>query len=118
MLRPYTTLRRLALFRPRHHGARPGAGPLDRMIGRGPAVLGEAARAAPGLGDPFAGERAALDLAQQLLHLGFDLVAHDPRAPRVVAVLRRVADRVAHELHPAAVHAIHDELQLVQALEV
>src|SRR5881394_630023 len=118
MLRPYTTLGRLSFFCPRHHRPQLRSDLLDRVLPRATTELGEATRATTRLRNPLARERAALNLLEDLLHLGLHLRAHDARPPRVVAILRRVADGVAHELHAAAVHQIHDELQLVQALEV
>src|SRR3954452_42342 len=44
----------------------------------------------PVLGDPLAGERAVLDLAQDALHGVARGVGDDPLAAREVAVLRRV----------------------------
>ena len=46
------------------------------------------------------------------------LVVHDARTARVVAVLGRVGDRVTHPRQAALVDQVHDQLQLVQALEV
>ena len=42
----------------------------------------------------------------------------DPRAGDVVAVLGGVADAEAHEVEAAAVHQVHDQLELVHRLEV
>ena len=70
------------------------------------------------LGDPAGGERAVLDLGEDLLHGGPDVVVDDPRPGDVVAVLGRVADAEAHEVEAAAVHEVDDELQLVHRLEV
>ena len=70
------------------------------------------------LGDPARGERAVLDLGQDLLHRRPDVVVDDPRAADVVAVLGRVADAEAHEVEPAAVHQVDDQLELVHRLEV
>ncbi len=61
---------------------------------------------------------AVLDLAEDLLHLGPDVVVDDARAARVVAVLGRVGDREAHALQALLVHQVDDQLELVQALEV
>src|SRR2546425_587457 len=118
MLRPYTTRPRLPLFRPRHHGPQLGADLLDRMRRAGLAQRLEPAAPAPGLGDPLPRKAAGLDVGQDALHGGAHLRRHDLRAPRIVAVFRGVADRVPHELHPAAIYQVHDQLQLVHALEV
>ena len=47
-----------------------------------------------------------------------DALVDDPRARHVVAVLGGVADAEAHEVEPAAVQQVDDELQLVHRLEV
>ena len=70
------------------------------------------------LGDPARGERAVLDLREDLLHRRADVVVDDPRAADVVAELGRVADAEAHEVEAAAVHQVDDELELVHRLEV
>ena len=62
-------------------------------------------------------ERAALDLAQDVLHGRLDAL-DDARPGDVVAVLGRVADAEAHEVEAAAVHQVDDELELVHRLEV
>src|SRR5450759_3870108 len=67
---------------------------------------------------PLLGIVAVLDLLEDLPHRAAGRLGHDARAGRVVAVLGRVADRIAHVVEAAPVHEIHDELQLVQALEV
>jgi heterodisulfide reductase subunit B len=46
------------------------------------------------------------------------LVGDDLRAAVVIAVLRGVADGVAHVVEPALVDQVDDELHLVQALEI
>ena len=66
----------------------------------------------------FVGERAVLDLGEDLLHLGLGLVGDDARAGDVVAPLGGLGDRPAHLLQAALVHQVDDQLQLVQALEV
>src|SRR5690348_1252568 len=48
------------------------------------------------LGDPLAGERPGLDLAEHVLHGLAGGVGDDPPAAREVAVLGRVGDRVTH----------------------
>ena len=68
-------------------------------------------------GDPARRERPALDVGQDVLHRGLGPLGH-PRAGDVVAVLRGVADAEAHEVEPAAVHQVDDQLQLVHRLEV
>ena len=55
---------------------------------------------------------------EDLLIAASRLVVDDPRAARVVAVLGRVGDRVAHPGQALLVHQVDDQLELVQALEV
>jgi len=83
------------------------------VLGLGPAQRLEAGGARARLADPLAREAAGLDVRQHAPHGGAYLVGHDLGAARVVAVLRRVADRAAHEAHPAAVHQVDDQFQLV-----
>src|SRR5438046_3520029 len=118
MLRPYTTQPRFALFRPRHHRAQLGAHLFDRMLRAGLAQRLEPAAPAAALGDPLAREAAGLDVGEDALHRRANFRRYDLGASCVVAVLRGVADRVAHELHAAAIHQVHDQLELVHALEV
>ncbi len=67
---------------------------------------------------PVLGEGAVLDLGEDLLHLGLGGVGDDARAGDVVAPLGGLGDGPAHLLQAALVHEVHDQLQLVQALEV
>src|SRR5437764_5045951 len=110
--------RGLALLRPWHHGAELRPHALDEVVVLLLAHALEVGAPLPALGDPLAGERAAPDVGEDPLHLGPDRRGDQPGAAGVVAVLRGVADRIAHELHPAAVHQVHDQLELVQALEI
>ena len=68
--------------------------------------------------DPLAGERAALDVVEDPLHLLAHVLVDHALAARVVAELGGVRDRVAHAAEPALVHQVDDQLQLVQALVV
>ena len=111
-------LGRLALLRPRHHGPELRPDPLDLVVPVGQTHPLEVGPPVAVLGQPFAGERAALDLVKDPPHLGAGLLGDDPRSAGVVAVLGGVTDRVAHELHPAPVHEVHDQLELVEALEI
>ncbi len=52
------------------------------------------------------------------VHLLADLLADDALAAGHVAVLGGVGDRVAHAADAVLVDEVHDELELVQALEV
>src|SRR5215217_5655641 len=70
------------------------------------------------LRDPLARERAGLDLAQDVLHRLAGRVRDDPLAAGEVAVFRRVRDRVVHPGDALLVDQVHDELELVEALEV
>src|SRR3954451_14365640 len=72
----------------------------------------------PVLGDPLACELARLALAEHVLHRLAGGLRDDPLAARVVAVLGRVRDRVAHAADPLLVHQVDDQLHLVEALEV
>src|SRR5436190_106211 len=70
------------------------------------------------LGDPAGRERAVLDLAEDLAHRPPDLVVDDPRPGDVVTVLGGVGNAEAHEVEPAAVHQVDDELELMHRLEI
>src|SRR5690606_25738319 len=70
------------------------------------------------LADPLLGELAALDLGEDLLHLGPCLIGNDARTAGQVSVLGRIGDRVPHSLDALLVDQIDDQLQLVQALEI
>ena len=112
----------LALFElcvdPGHHRAQLLALGLDLVgltLGAHPL---EVLLAGAVLRDPLARERAVLDLAEHVLHRLAGRVGDDPLAARQVAVLGRVGDRVAHARDPLLVHEVHDQLELVQALEV
>ena len=66
----------------------------------------------------LAGEAAILDAREDDLHRGLRLGGDHLGAGGVVAVLGGVGDGVAHLGHAALVHEVHDELHLVEALEV
>src|SRR5438477_1653413 len=103
---------------PRHHRAEPRADLLDLGTPcRLPHSL-EVREAVLGLAHPLLRELAALDLVQDAAHLRAGLLVDDARPARVVAVLGRVGDRVAHPAHPALVEEVDDELKLVETLEV
>src|SRR6266511_5722295 len=108
----------LGLADPAHHVAQALPDLLDRVGPLGLAVLLEHRPADLVLDDELLRELAGLDLAEDLPHLVLRLRVHDARAARVVPVLRRVRDGVAHPGEAAFVHEVHDELQLVEALEV
>src|SRR5207248_7413066 len=113
MLRPYTTRPRLPLLRPRHHGPQLGTHLLNRMLRARLAQRREPAAPAAALGDPLAREAAGLDVGEDALHRRANFRRYDLGASGVVAVLSGVADRVPHELHAAAIHQVHDQLELV-----
>src|ERR687888_2072212 len=111
--------RSLALSpQPGHHLAQRPPGPLDRVVGAGLAHAQEVRPALVVLGDPFAGERAGLDVGEDARHGGPRLRPDHPRPAGVVAVLGRVGHRVAHAGQAALVEQVDDQLQLVEALEV
>jgi len=56
--------------------------------------------------------------AEELPHLLAHRGTNDAVAPREIPVLGRIADRMPHEAEAATIDEIHDELQLVQTLEV
>ena len=78
----------------------------------------EPERARLALRHPLLRVGAAADVGQQAGHGAPRLRRDHARPAHVVAVLRGVRDRVAHVRQAAAVHEVHDQLQLVQALEV
>src|SRR3954470_2835372 len=103
---------------PRHHRAQPRADLLDLGSPCLLAHLLEVREAVLGLSDPLLRELPALDLVEDAAHLRSGLLVHHARPARVVAVLRRVGDRVPHPAHAALVEEVDDELELVEALEV
>src|SRR6266516_3775789 len=108
----------LAFFSPRHHGAQPRADLLDRVLLRFAPQLSEPWRTGAAFRDPFFRERPAADVGEQPPHLLTHRRADDAVAARQIAVFGGIADRMPHEAETAAVDEIHDELQLVQTLEV
>src|SRR5438045_2603257 len=77
-------------------GAQLGADRLD-LVGVVEAAGGlEAGLAGLALADPLRGELAGLDVLEDALHLGARLLRHEARARHVLAVFRRVGDRVVH----------------------
>src|SRR4029450_1296922 len=103
---------------PAHHRAESLADLLDLVVRLG-APRGEEARAVRlVLEHPLSRELAALDLLQDLLHLGADVIVDHAGPAAVVTELRGVGHRVAHVREPALVEQVDDQLQLVHALEV
>ena len=88
------------------------------MIAVGGAEAFELLAAGLVLLDPAVRERAVLDLGEDLVHRVANALVDDPRAGHVVAVLGGVADAEAHEVEPAAVQQVDDQLELVHGLEV
>src|SRR5450759_1550468 len=101
-----------------HCLAKPGADLLDLVVAARLAHLLEVGLTGLVLGDPRGRKAAVLDLVQDLAHLVAGASVDDSRTRHVVSVLGRVADREAHEVHPAAVHQVYDELEFVHDLEV
>src|SRR3712207_5160340 len=85
---------------------------LERLVGGVRAHAPKLALAGVHLGDPLTGERPVPDLAEDVAHPRADVVVDDDGAARVVAVLRRVGDRVAHVREPALPHEVDDQLEL------
>src|SRR3954451_17972381 len=81
---------------PRHHRAQPLAELLDLVLRGAAAHRLEAGLARGVFQHPFARETAALDLTEDPLHLGPDVLVDDPGYAQVVAVLDCVRARVAH----------------------
>ena len=69
-------------------------------------------------GDPFFGESAGLDLAEDLLHFLFGLRRDDPRPGHELALLGGVGDGMVHPVDAAFVNEVHDQLHFMQALEI
>ena len=88
------------------------------MCGTGGTQGVEVRPARLGLLDPLAGELARLNLLQDLLHLLLGGRGDHARPAGDVAVLGGVRDAVAHPRDALFVHQVHDELHLVEALEV
>ena len=70
------------------------------------------------LEDPLPGKLTGLDLLQDVAHLGPDPFVDDPVAPGQVAVLGRVADRIAHVRDAVLIDQVDNQLHLVQTLKV
>ena len=68
--------------------------------------------------DPLLGESSALDGLKLTAHAVFHRFVDDLGANRDIAIFRRLRDGETHPGNSTLVHEIHDELELVQALEV
>src|SRR5450756_3160579 len=78
--------------------------------------VGPAARVV--LLDPHAGPGPILDLLEDLLHVLPNVGVYNLWTGGVVAHLGRVAHGVAHHLEAAPIDQVHDQLHLVETLEV
>src|SRR5882724_9497004 len=103
---------------PAHQRAELRADLLDLLSLLGLAALEEGGLAAVELLDQLAGEGAVLDLAEDLAHLLAGGLVDQPRAAGVAAELGGIRHRPVHLGNAALVHEVHDQLHLVQALEV
>src|SRR5262245_15784759 len=103
---------------PRHESAQLAPDLLDRVLRGLLPQLAEVRLAAAVLRHPLVGKRPRLDVVEDLLHRLARLLADDALAARHVAVLRRVADGVAHVGDAAFVDQVDDQLHLVEAFEV
>src|SRR5580658_8263745 len=99
-----------ALLEEGHHRAQLGADALDRLILGRLAHSQEVLASAAVFGKPGAREFHALDLAQDLLHLGTSLRVDDARATRVVAILSRIGNRITHVAEAALINQVDDQL--------
>src|SRR3990172_4492679 len=112
------SLRGLLRREERHHLAQASAHLFDLVMTLRRSSRQEVDRPPPGLGQPFGGECSRLHLGEDLLHGPASLRSDDTSAPRVVAVLGGVGDRVPHPGEPALVEEVDDQLQLREGLEV
>src|SRR5690606_29551730 len=103
---------------PGHHGAQLRTDLFDLGFGIDAATRDERR----GTGGIFQNEAlgvfTGLDVLEALAHGSAGLVGHDARAGHVLAILRVVGDGVVHVGNAAFVDQVHDQLELVQALEV
>ena len=106
------------LRQPTHHAAQLRAHDFDRMLLLFFAQLVEVRAARFVLGNPLFREVAGLNVGQNLLHRLARLVADNLLSARQVAVLGGVRDRVAHAAQSTFVDQVHDQLHLMQALEI
>src|SRR5687767_9270302 len=90
----------------RHEFAQFRANLFDRMRGAGLAHFAEARASRAVLGDPLFGELPGLDLVEDALHFLLGVGVHDARTARVVAVLGRRRDRIAHARNATGIHEI------------
>ena len=68
--------------------------------------------------EPVFGKRSVLDIVQHVFHSLFRSIADDPRACRVIAIFRRIADGIAHLGHAAFVHEVYDHLHFVERFKI
>src|SRR5919199_2150053 len=96
-----------------HHAPQFAPDLLDRVVAVDLAHTIEIRPAGVVFFDPFLGEGSALNVLEQLTHGRSRLLGDDPGAGGVVAVLGRIADRVAHIVEATLVEEVDDQLQLV-----
>src|ERR1700733_7740591 len=91
------------LFQERHHFAQLGAHLFDGLVFLTLSHAEEFCAAGFVFAQPLFGELARLNLRQNLLHLGARLGVDDARTARIIAVLRRIGNRVAHVAEAALI---------------
>src|SRR5580704_2457544 len=96
----------LAFFEERHHLAQLLADGFNRSICSLGAQRIELVAARLVFRDPLAGKLDGLNLGKDLAHFLARLVGDDARTARVVAILRRVRNRIAHITESALVNKI------------
>src|SRR6476660_4744938 len=109
---------RLALVQPGHHRAQALTDLLDLAVLRIGPHLQEVLAAGLVLGHPLPGEGAVLDPVEQLLHALADVRIDHLRTGVIRPVFRSIADRVQHVGDAVLVDLVHDQFDLVQALEI
>src|SRR6266566_1291669 len=102
----------------RHHGAQAWTKDFDRVLALAATLRLKIGATLFVLFDPGFGKAAVANFGQHFPHFLPGLLGDDSRAARVIAVLGRVADGIAHVAQPAAVDQIDDQLQFVHALEI
>src|SRR5260370_6079374 len=103
----------LSFFQERHHLAQLGADFFNLGFLGAFAHCQEFVTSALVLVNPLFSELAGLNLRQDLFHLVARLLVDDARSARIIAVLRRVRNRIAHIAEAALVNKIDNQLQFV-----
>src|SRR5579872_1036741 len=109
---------RVPARQPAHHPPQLLADNFDGMPLLRRPQFGKLASAGCILGNPLAGKGAILDARKNFPHRGSRLIPYRFRAASQVAVFGRVRNRMPHPSQAAFVDEIHDELHLMQTLEV